>query len=182
MNTQIGAEASDYNPGTMPLHSPLHCVLDTNVVLDLFHFADPVALPLLDALETGNLVCWSDEETLAELERVLTYPELNVSAAAAASILQRYRGLTRQAEAGSVRALPRCQDPDDQKFLELAARTGGSLLISKDKALLALAGKPGLPFHILTPAAAIVRVTQTPTSTPSPGRWHRCTPSCHPDQ
>jgi len=54
-----------------------------------------------------------------------------------------------------VHSLPRCKDPDDQKFLELAARTGANLLVSKDKALLRLARKPGLPFRIATPANAV---------------------------
>ncbi|MGI4857360.1 MAG: PIN domain-containing protein, partial [Janthinobacterium lividum] len=35
--------------------------------------------------------------------------------------------------------LPRCSDRDDQKFLELAARSGAHWLVTKDKALLKLA-------------------------------------------
>ncbi|OQA34200.1 MAG: hypothetical protein BWY57_00662 [Betaproteobacteria bacterium ADurb.Bin341] len=145
---------------------PLHCVLDTNVVLDLFHFADPVALPILQALENGKLACWADEATLAELARVLTYPELNVAAQQAAQIMQRYQELCRRADAGTVplAKLPRCPDPDDQKFLELAARTGARLLISKDKALLGLARKPGLPFQIMPPNKAATKITGMATS------------------
>lgn len=139
------------------LPRPLPCVLDTNVVLDLFHFADPEARPLLQALETGALVGWHDEDTFAELERVVTYPELKLSPARAEALLQRYRNLARTAQApsGESPRLPRCKDPDDQKFLELAARCGAFLLISKDKALLTLAGKPGLDFQIMSPRQAV---------------------------
>lgn len=140
----------------MPNRTPLHCVLDTNVVLDLFHFADPAASPILQALEAGKLICWSDEETHAELKRVLTYPEFKLNVEQASRLLLRYEKLIRWAEFDHAIPcrLPLCKDPDDQKFLELAARTGASLLISKDKALLTLARKPGIGFHILSPKAA----------------------------
>ena len=145
----------DYNLLTMIFS----LVLDTNIVLDLFHFADPVALPILEALEAGNIVCWSDEATLAELKRVLTYPELKLDTETANVLLERYQKLSRPAAPGNAPPLPICKDPDDQKFLELAARCGASLLISKDKALLVLAGKPRLPFQIMAPKQAVAAIS-----------------------
>ena len=48
--------------------------------------------------------------------------------------------------------MPRCRDPDDQKFLEAAAAARADALITKDEALLELARrKTKLPFRILTP-------------------------------
>ena len=47
--------------------------------------------------------------------------------------------------------LPHCSDPDDQKFLELAAAVAADFLVSKDKALLELERRPGLGFRIVTP-------------------------------
>jgi predicted nucleic acid-binding protein len=38
-------------------------------------------------------------------------------------------------------ARPRCTDPDDQKFIDLAASRTGSLLLSRDRAVLKLARK-----------------------------------------
>ena len=38
-------------------------------------------------------------------------------------------------------ALPRCSDPDDQKFMELARNARADWLITKDKALLKLGRK-----------------------------------------
>lgn len=55
----------------------------------------------------------------------------------------------------AVAALPRCRDPDDQKFLELARDGAADFLVTKDKALLKLrriSRDPG-GFRIVTPAA-----------------------------
>ncbi|WP_415033418.1 putative toxin-antitoxin system toxin component, PIN family [Azonexus sp.] len=132
----------------------LRFVLDTNVVLDLFHWANTDALSLLHALETGRITCFADARTLDELQRVLNYPQLKLTPAMQAERWARYSKLiTRQAEAEAP-PLPRCRDRDDQKFLELAARIPADCLVSKDKALLKLRGRTRLPFRILTPAAA----------------------------
>ena len=132
---------------------PLRFVLDTNVVLDLLHFADPAALPILAALADGRAECWCDEAMLDELRRVVGYPELKISDGAA--LVARYQQLVRLAPATPVAPpLPRCRDTDDQKFLELSSRLPAAWLISKDKALLTLARTRGLGFRILTPVAA----------------------------
>ena len=49
--------------------------------------------------------------------------------------------------------LPKCSDPDDQKFLELARDCGADYLVTKDKALLALARRKTrpAPCRIVTP-------------------------------
>ena len=135
---------------------PIRLVLDTNVVLDLFHFADTAALPILAALDSGRAECWIEPAGWEELQRVVTYPQLKIAPEAAAALLERYRRIARPAPAADTAPprLPICKDPDDQKFLELAARLGANWLISKDKALLTLARAQGLTFRILTPAAA----------------------------
>lgn len=142
----------------------MRLVLDTNVVLDLFHFADPSVQPILAALEGGTAACWVEDAGLDELARVLTYPELRIAPKAATDILARYRRMARHPEADNqpLPRLPICKDPDDQKFLELAARVGADLLISKDKALLALTRSQGLSFRIATPAEASAALTSKP--------------------
>lgn len=142
---------------------PCRLVLDTNVVLDLLHFADAAAIPILAALEAGEAECWVETAGMEELARVLTYPALRVGPDAADALMARYRTLASVAPAGAAPvALPRCADPDDQKFLELAARIGADLLVTKDKALLKLARSRGLTFRILTPAAASAALTSKP--------------------
>ena len=132
----------------------LRIVLDTNVVLDLFHWANVDAVPIMAALEAGAIECLADDSTLDELRRVLAYPQLKLTPAMIADRYARYRELVRLIAAGEAPPLPRCQDRDDQKFLELAARSGADLLVSKDKALLRLRGRSKLAFRIVKPATA----------------------------
>ena len=132
----------------------LRLVLDTNVVLDLFHWANTDAVPIMAALESGRIACFADERTLDELQRVLTYPQLKMTPDMISERYARYSGLIQLVPAGEAPPLPRCKDRDDQKFLELAARCGANILVSKDKALLRLRGRTTLAFRIMKPAAA----------------------------
>jgi putative PIN family toxin of toxin-antitoxin system len=132
----------------------LRLVLDTNVVLDLFHWSNVDAVPIMAALEAGQIECLADRRTLDELQRVLTYPQLKLTPAMAVDRYQRYARLVQLVEAGDAPPLPRCKDRDDQMFLELAARSSADLLVSKDKALLKLRGRTKLAFRILKPASA----------------------------
>lgn len=141
----------------------LRLVLDTNVVLDLFHWADADALPILAALEAGRAECLADTATLLELQRVLAYPEFELTPAMIGEHHARYGRLVRMVPAGEAPALPRCKDRDDQKFLELAARGNADVLVSKDKALLRLRGRTRLGYRILEPAAASSLLTSPET-------------------
>ena len=132
----------------------LRIVLDTNVVLDLFHWANVDAVPIMAALEAGQIECLADEQTLDELQRVLTYPQLKLTPEMIAERWARYRGLVQVVPAGEAPPLPRCKDRDDQKFLELSARCSADVLVSKDKALLKLRGRTKLAFQIVGPALA----------------------------
>ncbi len=142
------------SPPNMP-HTPLRLVLDTNIVMDLLHFADRRTAALADGLAHGRLQCFTDGDCLAELERVCAYPEFGLEAAGQATLLERYRQMTIPcaATAGERFALPACRDADDQKFLILAARSRARLLISRDKELLRLA-HCRLPFAIVTAETA----------------------------
>ena len=131
----------------------LRLVLDTNVVLDLFHWANTDAVPIMAALEAGRIECLVDTRTLDELQRVLTYPQLKLTPEMAVDRYLRYSRLVRKVDDGEAPPLPRCKDRDDQKFLELAARCDADILVSKDKALLRLRGRTTLTFQILKPAA-----------------------------
>ncbi|OYY82283.1 MAG: hypothetical protein B7Y33_00065 [Hydrogenophilales bacterium 16-62-9] len=50
--------------------------------------------------------------------------------------------------------MPLCSDPDDQKFLALAAVSHAHGLVSKDRALLKLRRRCAPHFQIMTPAEA----------------------------
>ena len=137
----------------------LRLVLDTNVVLDLFHWANTDAVPIMAALEAGRIECVADHRTLDELQRVLTYPQLKLTPEMIAERWTRYTGRVTLIDEGEAPPLPRCKDRDDQKFLELAARSGANILVSKDKALLRLRGRTRLGFEILPPASLGERLT-----------------------
>jgi len=144
----------------------LRIVLDTNVVLDLFHWANTDAVPIMTALEAGRIECLVDERTLDELRRVLTYPQLKLTPEMIAERYARYSARVSVVAAGEAPPLPRCKDRDDQKFLELAARAGADLLVSKDKALLKLRGRTKLAFRILRPADACCLLAEPATAGP----------------
>jgi putative PIN family toxin of toxin-antitoxin system len=115
-------------------------VLDTNVALDLFLFADARVGRLASALAEGEVDAFCDAPCLAELRRVLEYPVFSLEAIAADKILQRYLARVTFLDvplAESFSNLPKCSDPDDQKFLELTWRCGADLL-TRDKALLCM--------------------------------------------
>jgi uncharacterized protein len=154
-------------PSPTPLPSPLPVVLDTNVVLDVLVFDDPITRPLAEALALGALTLWVDRETLRELELVLTLPIFKLEGPAQRAIFDRYRSLVHldtEVPPAAVPDLPRCRDRDDQKFLILTARVGASWLVSKDKRVLSLADRHGLPFAILTPKQAALKLAR-PEST-----------------
>lgn len=141
----------------------LRLVLDTNVVLDLFHWANADAVPIMAALENGQVACLADARTLDELQRVMTYPQLKLTPEMAVDRYRRYAGRVQLVPCGEAPKLPRCQDRDDQKFLELAARAAADLLVTKDQALLRLRGRTTLGFQILKPAAASALLAPTPS-------------------
>ena len=138
----------------------LRLVLDTNVVLDLFHWANVDAVPIMAALEAGRIECLADARTLNELQRVLTYPQLKLTPEMIAERWARYSALVQVVADGEAPPLPRCKDRDDQKFLELAARANADILVSKDKALLKLRGRTKLAFQIVKPAAMSLRLAE----------------------
>ena len=58
--------------------------------------------------------------------------------------------------------LPRCKDPDDQKFLELAARCAARVLVTRDNSLLRLSRRAQAiaGFVVLPPLAAVALLEQ----------------------
>lgn len=133
----------------------LRLVLDTNIWLDWLVFDDPGIKTLQAAVAAGDAEITINADCEAELLRVLAYPlqKWTLDTERQASCIATCRAVTRKVETSCTITLPACGDPDDQKFLELAAGSKAHYLLSKDRALLALAHRrPPLPFHIVTPA------------------------------
>ncbi len=118
-------------------------VLDTNVCLDLFVFREPLCSHLLAALQRGAVRAVTRADCRAEWQRVLHYPKLAIEPARqleANAAYDRWVEPWPESAAASldVAALPRCADPDDQMFLELALASDARWLLSKDNELLKL--------------------------------------------
>src|SRR5688500_13597608 len=134
-------------------------VLDTNVCLDLFVFDDPGCARLRDALRDGDVIAVTDDACRDEWLRVLRYPALRLDEAMRKAATARFDNTIQHRASPPTHPaglpVPRCRDPDDQKFLELAASAGARWLLSRDGHLLALARrmKRDGRFGIATPQA-----------------------------
>jgi putative PIN family toxin of toxin-antitoxin system len=135
--------------------SPL-LVLDTNVVLDWIAFDDQRVRPIAAAIEGKALPLVSNDACLQELRRALAYTQVKLDAGAQARALGRYLAQAEMFEPAypaNAADLPRCEDADDQKFIELAWHARASHLLTRDKALLKLARRLSDRFAVLAPDA-----------------------------
>ena len=140
--------------------SPEHTspwVLDTNTVMALWVFEDPALRTLRKVIAAGGVRLASRDDALEELRRVLAYSQFALTAARQQALFDGYAGrctrLSPSTDGGS--PLPRCGDPDDQKFLEIGRDAAASHVLTRDKLLLKL-GRHRLIrplFRIVTPEA-----------------------------
>ena len=118
-------------------------VIDTNVALDLLLFKDPRVQHLHQALIAQRLRWIATERMLDELGHVLRRSALAHWAHDCDQVMREARGLCQAVSIGAEAAsqVPRCTDPDDQMFIDLAWHWPTPLLFSRDRALLRL-GRP----------------------------------------
>ena len=117
---------------------PTTLVLDTNAWLDLLVFRSDVLRPLHAGVAAGDARIAVDDRALAELDRVLGYPVLRLTPGARQVVLDAAKSLGTRIEAQPPK-LPRCRDPDDQMFLEIAVSAGAAWLLTRDLDLLRMA-------------------------------------------
>ena len=132
---------------------PLRVVFDTNVLVSVLLYRDSALGYLPQAWASRAVVPLSDQRVIEELSRILTelgarkfqLPPLQVQ-----QIVARYVSIAEPIPATPATGgeLPKCKDPDDQKFLELAQRGKADMLVTNDGALLGLARRT--PFLILS--------------------------------
>ncbi|MDP2822195.1 MAG: putative toxin-antitoxin system toxin component, PIN family [Sulfuritalea sp.] len=141
---------------------PRRLVLDTNVLVSLYVFADSRFAPLRARIESGEWQAITNDACFSEFRRVLGYPMFALAEERQQGALAAYRSsVTRLAGSPPASAdLPRCKDRDDQKFLELARDSAAEWLVTADKALLRLARRDRLRglFRILTPEMALTEI------------------------
>lgn len=128
------ASGPQNDPGRQPV------VIDTNIILDIFVFADAAAKPVRQALEAGELDWIATRPMRDELARVLDYPQivprLKFYQLNAGDVLASFDRHARLLEV-AIKARLHCSDPDDQKFIDLAV-AGKTLLLSKDRHVLSM--------------------------------------------
>lgn len=136
-------------------------ILDTNVALDLLLFADASCAILGRRLAEGSAIWLASPDCRAEFLRAASYPAIARFCArrgedrrpAAIAAFDRLSSSTPGLPTCALPALPRCADPDDQRLFELAAAIGADVLLSKDKAVLAMAR----PLRRILPQLTICR-------------------------
>jgi uncharacterized protein len=122
--------------------APNCAVIDTNAVLDGLVFGDADATALMQAVRRGRLVWLTTPRMRAELSAVLMRPlserwenarklALTIDTTAIATPCD-------EPPAAGTGIILNCSDPSDQMFIDLALAHGPSLLITRDRALLAL--------------------------------------------
>jgi putative PIN family toxin of toxin-antitoxin system len=134
-------------------------VLDTNIVLDLWLFNDPLQADLRQALADDQLVWLATAAMQQELAFVLARASSHQLAArrgtdvaAAMAAMNKYCRWVPPAAPTRFR----CKDASDQQFIDLAIARR-TLLISKDKAVLRLAKRVALAGAGLGPSWAAAR-------------------------
>jgi putative PIN family toxin of toxin-antitoxin system len=126
-------------------------VFDTNVVLSALIFATGQLAWLRHSWRKGLVVPLLAETTVLELMTVLAYSKFHLTPDDIENLLADYlpfghsiHPLLDQPDA------PRCRDPHDQMFVDLALAGHADYLVTGDKDLLALSGL--LSCQVITPA------------------------------
>jgi putative PIN family toxin of toxin-antitoxin system len=140
----------------------IRAVFDTGVVVSALLFRSGPVTRLRahwSSRAAEALVC---RETVDELLRVLAYPKFALAEAEIEALLAEYLPWTRaiRLPAKPAARLPRCRDPHDQIFLELASAGEAAVLVTGDRHLLDLAGR--VPFAIEEVAVFLARLRPEP--------------------
>lgn len=129
-------------------------VLDTNVVLSALIRPGGTTGRLRLAWQSRLFVPLVSRDTVSELIRVLTYPKFKLVQEEQHDLLADYLPWTQAVHIPKPPPMtPRCRDPHDVKFLQLAVFAKADALITGDADLLDLA--PLTTLAIITPAQAM---------------------------
>ena len=129
-------------------------VLDTNVVLSALIRPGGTTGRLRLAWQSQLFVPLVSRDTASELMRVLAYPKFKLTADEQHDLLADYLPWTQAVRIPDPPPkTPRCRDPHDVPFLQLAFTAKADALITGDRDLLDLASATRIT--ILTPAQAV---------------------------
>jgi putative PIN family toxin of toxin-antitoxin system len=126
----------------------MRVVFDTNTVVSALLFRRGRLHWLRAHWHSGAVIALVSADTAGELIRVLAYPKFRLEAAEINALLADYLPYTEVVAVSSRGKSPRCRDPDDQMFVDLALQGRADVLVSGDRALLEM--EVDLP--VLSPA------------------------------
>lgn len=127
---------------TAPPSAPA-VVLDTNVILDAWVFENEDSIEVLRAVGTRSLRWVATCEMREELFHVVTRGLGSKWPILWTSLQDQWHLLAAECMVDSFKPAhwPRCTDPDDQKFIDLALAQKARWLISRDRAVLKTASR-----------------------------------------
>jgi predicted nucleic acid-binding protein len=118
-------------------------------LLDIFVFNDERAVDLKQAILEQSIQVVASQKTLEEFADVLSRPLFKLDEESQAAILVQWKSIAQQVDDSNLAPAPwKCQDADDQIFLDLAYQLRPAILISKDNAVLQIASRAA-PKNIL---------------------------------
>ena len=116
-------------------NDPLRAVFDTNVVVSALLFSSGSVAWLRDAWVGGSIVPVVGRDTLQELVRALAYPKFRLNLDDRDELLGDYIPYTQLTETPEQHDTPRCRDPHDQIFIDVAVSARADALVSGDRHL-----------------------------------------------
>ena len=125
-------------------------VIDSSVLVPILRYPQPETNWLVRMWQDGHLIPLANSETLDELEAKLLehsptareYPAARFVEAA----MRRYEPWCEKVPLTDNTDYPLCQDPTDQKFVDLAFSGNADFLIARDRALLTMGSQ--VPFVV----------------------------------
>ena len=130
----------------------MRVVLDTNVVISALLFTGARLGEIRKAWLERHIIPLSDKPCTEELIRALSYPKFRLDERDIRILLGDYLPYAEVVDTArpAKRRIPRCRDPHDRKFLQLAYIGDSRALVTGDRDLLELRGQT--LFDILRPA------------------------------
>ena len=116
----------------------MRVVFDTNTVISALLFGHGQLSWLRVHWRSTDVVTLVSRPTVDELIQVLTYPKFNLDKVEIEALLADYLPFTEAVTVSPRPQSPQCRDIDDQMFVDLAIQDRADVLITGDRALLAM--------------------------------------------
>jgi len=113
-------------------------IFDTNTVISALLFEGGQLSWLRAHWQRNDVVTLVSRPTVDELIRVLAYPKFDLDKTDIEALLADYLPFTKAIAVSSRPQSPQCRDIDDQMFVDLAIQGRADVLVTGDRALLAM--------------------------------------------